>query len=169
MDGIPGRSGGGVHGVQAEVCGHGEKAVLDAVLDGGSDFRHAIQRAAERLVPERGLVHAGNVGRSGGASEQQDIAARMRAAWEAHQGRSDGVSGRGHASEPASSLAERMRDAAQGIDRKALAERAAELQRDRLAEDRQRVEEAERLQQRERLRELEQEVRHRDRGMDHGL
>ena len=62
-----------------------------------------------------------------------------------------------------------MRDAAQGIDRKALAERAAELQRDRLAEDRQRVEEAERLQQRERLRELEQEVRHRDRGMDHGL
>ena len=131
--------------------------------------RSWLERAAERLVPERGLVHAGNVGRSGGASEQQDIAARMRAAWEAHQGRSDGVSGRGHASEPASSLAERMRDAAQGIDRKALAERAAELQRDRLAEDRQRVEEAERLQQRERLRELEQEVRHRDRGMDHGL
>ena len=98
-----------------------------------------------------------------------DIAARMRAAWEAHQGQTDDVSGRGHASEPASSLAERMRDAAQGIDREALAERAAELQRERLAEDRQRVEEAERLQERERLRELEQEVRHRDRGMDHGL
>ena len=93
----------------------------------------------------------------------------MRTAWEAHQGQSDGISGRGHAPEPASSLAERMRDAAQGIDREALAERAAELQRERLAEDRQRVEEAERLREQERLRELEQEVRHRDRGMDHGL
>jgi len=131
--------------------------------------RSWLERAAERLVPERGLAHAGDAGQSDGASERHDIAARMRAAWEAHQGQTDDVSGRGHASEPASSLAERMRDAAQGIDREALAERAAELQRERLAEDRQRVEEAERLQERERLRELEQEVRHRDRGMDHGL
>ncbi|OJH43008.1 MobQ family relaxase [Paracoccus sp. SM22M-07] len=131
--------------------------------------RSWLERAAERLVPERGLAHAGNARRSDGASERQDIAARMRAAWEAHQGQSDGISGRGYAPESASSLAERMRDAAQGIDRKALAERAAELQRERLAEDRQRVEEAERLQEQERLRELEQEVRHRDRGMDHGL
>ncbi|WP_282603987.1 MobQ family relaxase [Paracoccus sp. PARArs4] len=131
--------------------------------------RSWLERAAERLVPERGLVHAENVGRSGGASERQDIVARMRAAWEAHQGRSDGVSGRVHASEPASSLAERMRNAAQGIDREALAGRAAELQRERLAEDRQRVEEAERLQEQERLRELEQEARHRDRGIDHSL
>jgi hypothetical protein len=62
-----------------------------------------------------------------------------------------------------------MRDAAQGIDREALAERAAELQRERLAEERQRVEEAERLQEQERLRELGYEVRHRDRGIEHGL
>ena len=121
----------------------------------------------ERLVPERSLAHAG--GRSDSANEGQDLAARMRAAWEAHQGQSNGVSSRGHAPEPATSLAERMRDAAQGIDREALAERAAELQRERLAEERQRVEEAERLQEQERLRELGYEVRHRDRGIEHGL
>lgn len=129
--------------------------------------RSWLERTAERLVPERGLAHAG--GRSGHASERQDLAAQMRTAWEAHQGQSDGISGRGHALEPASGLAERMRDAARGIDREALAERAAELQRERLAEDRQRMEEAERLQEQERLRELEQEARHRDRGIDHGL
>lgn len=79
-----------------------------------------LERAAERLAPERGLFHAEGVGRSDSATDRQDLAARMRAAWEARQSRGEYRSDRDHASEPARSLAERMREAAQGIDREAL-------------------------------------------------
>lgn len=70
--------------------------------------------------------------------------------------------------ESARSLAERLRDAARGIDRGALAERAAEWQQSREAEERQRVQEVERLKEQERQREQERTVPHHDRGMDHG-
>lgn len=126
-----------------------------------------LERAAERLVPERGLAHA--VDRGDSANDRQDLAARMRTAWEARQSRSEASSDRDAAREPARSLAERLREAAQGIDREALTGRASALQQGREAEERQRVQEAERLKEQERQRELEREARHRDRGMDHGL
>ena len=129
--------------------------------------RDWLERVAERLAPERGLAHA--VDRGDSASDRQDLAARMRAAWEARQSRGEARSDRDAALEPARSLAERLREAARGIDHEALTGRASALQQGREAEERQRVQEAERLKEQERQRELEREARHRDRGIDHGL
>ena len=126
-----------------------------------------LERAAERLAPERGLAHA--LDRGDSASDRQDLAARMRAAWEARQSRSEASSDRDVTREPARSLAERLREAAQGIDREAMTGRASALQQGREAEERQRVQEAERVREQERVRELERAARHRDRGIDHGL
>ena len=126
-----------------------------------------LERAAERLAPERGLSHAGGAGRSDSGNDRQDLAARMRAAWEARQGRSGGRTDRDQALEPARSLAERMREAARGIDREALAGRAASLQQGRQTEERQRVQEAERLKEQERLQEREERDHDRDTGLSH--
>lgn len=80
----------------------------------------------------------------------------------------------GQAPEPddsARSLAERLREAAQGGDWEAMAERAAELQQGREAEEQQRAQEAERLKeqerQQERLREREERDHDRDSGLSH--
>lgn len=127
--------------------------------------RSWLERAAERLSPERGLSHAGGAGHSG--SDRQDLAARMRAAWEARQGQRDGQPDRDQPLEPARSLAERMREAARGIDREALAGRAAGLQQDRQAEERHRVQEAESLKEQERLQEREERHHDRDDGLSH--
>ena len=129
--------------------------------------RSWLERAAERLSPERGLSHAGGAGRSDSSNDRQDLAARMRAAWEARQGQREDQPDRGQALEPARSLAERMREAARGIDREALAGRAASLQQDRQVEERQRVQEAERLKEQERLREREERHHDRDDGLSH--
>ena len=126
-----------------------------------------LERAAEHLAPERGLAHA--VDRGDSKSDRQDLAARMRAAWEARQSRDEASPDRDAVHEPARSLAERLREAARGIDREALTGRASALQQGREAEERQRVQEAEHLKEQERQRELEREARHRDRGIDHGL
>jgi hypothetical protein len=73
--------------------------------------------------------------------------------------------------ESARSLAARLREAAQGIDRGTLAEAAARLQEGREADERQRVQEAERLKeqerQQERLREREARDLDRDSGISH--
>jgi hypothetical protein len=94
----------------------------------------------------------------------------MRQAWESRQSRTEAEAGAapGRTPEPefARSLAERLRGAAQGIDRDALAERAAELQHGREAEERQRVQEAGRLKEQERR--LREERDHdRDGGLSH--
>ena len=102
-------------------------------------------------------------------------AASMREAWEARQSRtaSDTVAAPGQTPEPESarSLAERLRKAAQGIDRGTLAEATARLQESREAEERQRVQEAERLKeqerQQERLRERQAPDLDRDSGISH--
>ena len=154
-----------------------EVARVAEVLAG--QVRDWIGRAVDRLGPltqegaTQGLAYAGAADRDAGRERGQDLAARLREAWEARQSRSasDAVAAPGQTPEPESarSLAERLRAAAQGIDRGALAERAAELQQGREAEERQRVQEAERLKEQERQREQEREARHRDRGMDHGM
>jgi len=129
--------------------------------------RSWLERAAERLTPERGLAHAGGAGHSDSATDRQDLAARMRTAWEARQNQRADQPERDQASEPARSLAERMREAARGIDREALAGRAAELQQGRQVEERQRVQEDERLKEQERLREQEERHHDRDDGLSH--
>ena len=129
--------------------------------------RSWLERAAERLAPERGLSHAGGIASGDSANERQDLAARLRAAWEARQGQREYQPERGQTLNPARSLAERMREAAQGIDRDALAGRATGLQQDRQAEERQQVQEAERLKEQERLREREERDHDRDSGLSH--
>lgn len=148
-----------------------EVARVAEVLAG--QVRDWIGRAVDRLgPPAQGLAYAGPADRDG-REGRQDLAARLREAWEARQSRtaSDTVAAPGQTPEPESarSLAERLREAAQGIDRGMLAEAAARLQESREAEERQRVQEAERLKEQERQREQEREARHRDRGMDHGM
>ena len=142
-----------------------EVARVAEVLAG--QVRDWIGRAVDRLgPPAQGLAYAGAADRDS-REGRQDLAVRLREAWEARQSRtaSDTVAKPGQTPEPESvrSLAERLREAAQGIDRGALAEAAARLQEGREAEERQRVQEA------ERLKEQEREERHRDRGMDHGM
>ena len=153
-----------------------EVARVAEVLAG--QVRDWIEWAVDRLGPPvQGLTYAGAADRDAGRGDSreggQDLAARLRAAWDARQSRPEveAMAAPGQASEPESSrsLAERLREAAQGIDRGALAERAAELQQGREAEERQRVQEAERLKEQERLQEQERDARHRDRGMDHGM
>ena len=148
-----------------------EVARVAEVLAG--QVRDWIGRTVDRLGPSvQGLAYAGAAdrdGREGG----QDLAARLREAWEARQSRTVSEAGAapGQAPEPetARSLAERLREAAQGIDRGTLAEAAARLQEGREAEERQREQEAERLKEQERQQERERAARSRDRGMDYGM
>ncbi|MDQ1902835.1 MobQ family relaxase [Paracoccus sp. WLY502] len=133
-------------------------------------------RTMERLAPGHELAHSGDgrhrelpefatrlqeiLGRDAERGADQDLGARLRAALEVQRDR--GEAGSGQAREPDTrSLAERLREAARGIDRDGLAERAAGLQQERQAEERQL--EAERVREQERVREREQ------RGHDHGL
>lgn len=104
-----------------------------------------------------GVAYSGAADRDAARDSRQDLAARLR---EACQRRSEAAPRQSSEPDSARSLTERLREAAQGIDRETLAERAAELKRGREAEERQRVQETERLKERE---------RHRDRGVDYGF
>jgi hypothetical protein len=99
----------------------------------------------------------------------QDLAARLREAWEARQSRTgaEAVDRPSQTPEPESarSLAERLREVAQGIDREALADVAAQLRADREGEAQRRVQEAERLKEQERQRQRDEPDR--DSGLSH--
>src|SRR5690606_3359273 len=99
-----------------------EVARVAEVLAG--QVRDWIGRAVDRRGAKQGLAYAGAADRDG--REGQDLAAWLREAWEARQSRtaSDTVAAPGQAPETESSrsLAERLREAAQGIDRGTLAE-----------------------------------------------
>ena len=153
-----------------------EVARVAEVLAG--HVRDWIGRAVDRLgPPAQGLVYAGaadrDAGRGDGRERGQDLAARLREAWEARQSRPEveagAASGQTPEPESARSLAERLREAAQGIDRGVLAEAAARLQQGREAEERPRMQEAERLKEQERQQERlrEREARDRDSGLTH--
>ena len=130
------------------------------------------ERARERLSPE-----GSELARAGGIERPADLAAQVRKAWEERQSRGEdrggAVSGRGSASEREDSeprsLADRMRDAAKGIDRDAAtlaAERVRAIREGREA-DRQQKEMQEREAEKQRQREQERERnRGRSRGMD---
>ena len=121
-----------------------------AVRDEGQDLASACH--GRRQTPERVQ------------DASSDLAARLRAAREAYQDRSEAELGPDRALVSAKSLAERLREAARTINPAEAAERAASLQQERLAEERQRVQEAERVKELERVRERERRGHDRDYG-----
>ena len=136
--------------------------------------REWLDRAAERVMDRLGpgqseLALAG--GRDG-REEEPDFAARLKASWEAHQGREKVQEGPTpeREREAPQDFAARLREAAAGIDPDSLADRAAALREGREAEERHTAQEAsqeqERVKELERQQEIEREA-HRDRG--HGI
>jgi hypothetical protein len=146
--------------------------------------REWLGRTLERLAPGHELAPAGEgrhrdppeitarlreiLGRDADRGVDQDIGAGLRALREVE--RDHPGTELGPAREPDTrSLAERLREAARGIDRGGLAERAAGLQQERQAEERQRMLEAERVKEQERVRERERKGHDRDLSDDYGL
>ena len=140
----------------------------------------AAERVMDRLEPARfarsGQSELALAGGRDGREEEPDLATRLRDAWEARQGREkeqhvDAPEREApQSSQDPQDLAARLREAAEGVDRDALADRAAALREGREAEERAVAQEAAREQERVRELERQQEIEreaHRDRG--HGI
>lgn len=148
--------------------------VMEVARDLAVHVRDWLDRAAERVLDRLGsgqseLALAG--GRDG-RDQEPDLAARLREAWQARQGRPEMQETTVPERETSQDLAARLREAAAGIDPNALADRAAALREGREAEERQAELDAAREQEMERQREIEREadsVAERDRGLGHGL
>ncbi|WP_151521407.1 MobQ family relaxase [Salipiger aestuarii] len=148
--------------------------VRQVVQELTGQVRDWLDRAAERVMDRLGsgqseLALAG--GRDG-REEEPDLATRLRDAWEARQGREkeQGADAPERERDAPQDLAARLREAAEGVDREGLADRAAALREGREAEERHTAQEA--AQEQERVKELErqQEIERdglRDRG--HGI
>jgi ATP-dependent exoDNAse (exonuclease V) alpha subunit len=132
------------------------------------------QRALDRFQPELALD-----GGSNDRVQAPDLAARLREAWEARQSRQEvrevvapERSREVPEQDASQSLADRLREAARGIDPDALADRAAALRDGREAEERHLALEAEKVRAREleieRVKELEERSL-RDSGLYYGL
>jgi len=140
--------------------------------------RDWLDRAADRVMDRLGsgqseLALAG--GRDG-REEEPDLATRLRDAWEARQGREkeqhvDAPEREApQSSQDPQDLAARLREAAKGVDREGLADRAAALREGREAEERAVTQEAAKEQERVKELERQQEIEWdglRDRG--HGI
>ena len=138
----------------------------------------AADRVLDRLEPAR-FVRPGQAepAFAGGRDKQErdpdrrELAARMRAAWEAHQSQPEVqetvTPERERERETPEEFAARLREAASGIAGEALAERAAALREGREAEERHQAQEVARERELERQREIEKErdsIAERDRG-----
>ena len=160
--------------------------VWHEVKDRAAEVRHVVQeltgqvrewldRAAERVMDRLGSGQAElalSGGRDGREEEPdlRDRAARLRDAWEAHQGRAKVQEGPTpeREREAPQDFAARLREAAQGIDREGLADRAAALREGREAEERAVAQEA--AKEQERVKEVGRESeRSVDRGRGHGI
>ena len=163
--------------------------VWHEVKDRAAEVRHMVQeltgqvrdwldRAAERVMDRLGSEQSelALAGGRDGREEEPDLATRLRDAWEARQGREkeqhvDAPEREApQSSQDPQDLAARLREAAKGVDREGLADRAAALREGREAEERHTAQEA--AQEQERVKELErqQEIERdglRDRG--HGI
>jgi len=148
--------------------------VRQVVQELTGQVRDWLDRAAERVMDRLGSGQAelALAGGRDGREEEPDLATRLRDAWEARQGREkeQGVDLPERERDAPQDLAARLREAAEGVDREGLADRAAALREGREAEERHTAQEA--AQEQERVRELErqQEIEreaHRDRG--HGI
>jgi len=137
----------------------------------------AAERVMDRLEPAR-FARSGQSemalagGRDGREEEpdRSDLATRLRDAWEARQGREKEQDVDAPEREAPQDLAARLREAAAGVDRNALSDRAAALREGREAEERHTAQEAakeqERVKELERQQEIERDV---DRGRGHGI
>ncbi len=148
--------------------------VRQAVQELTGQVRDWLDRAAERVMDRLGpgqaeLALAG--GRDGRDQEpdRRELAAQMREAWDAHQGRDEvqETAAPEPERETSQAFAARLREAAAGVDREALADRAAGLREGREAEERQAELDAARERELERQQEIEKErdsIAERDRG-----
>lgn len=154
--------------------------VMELARDLAGQVRDWLDRAAERVLDRLGSGQAelalagGRDGRDPDRSDRHELAARMREAWEAHQGRDEvqETATPDRKRETPQAFAARLREAATGIDPDTLADRAAALREGREAEERQVELDAAREQELERQREIEREadsIAERDRGLGHGL
>ena len=152
--------------------------VMEVARELAVHVRDWLDRAAERVLDRLGpgqseLALAGG---HDGRDQEPDIAARMRAAWEAHkvQPEVQEAATPERERETPQDLAARLREAAAGIDPAALADRAAALREGREAEERQAELDAAQERELTRQRELEIEkerdsIAERDRGRGHSL
>ena len=151
--------------------------VRQVVQELTGQVRDWLDRAAERVMDRLGPAVSGQAelalaGGRDGREEEPDLATRLRDAWEARQGREkeQGADAPERERDAPQDLAARLREAAAGVDRDALTDRAAALREGREAEERHTAQEA--AQEQERVKELErqQEIERdglRDRG--HGI
>jgi hypothetical protein len=146
--------------------------VMEVARELAGHVRDWLDRAAERVMDRLGSSQSelALAGGRDGREEEPDFAARLKASWEAHQGREKEQEIDAPEREAPQDFAARMREAAEGVDRDALADRAAALREGREADERAVAQEA--AQEQERVKELErqQEIERdglRDRG--HGI
>lgn len=148
--------------------------VRQVVQELTGQVRDWLDRAAERVMDRLGAGQAelALAGGRDGREEEPDLATRLKASWEAYQGQEKVQEGPTpeQEREAPQDFAARLREAAEGVDRDALADHAAALREGREAEERHTAQEAAREQERvkelERQQEIEREA-HRDRG--HGI
>ncbi len=153
--------------------------VMELARDLAGQVRDWLDRAAERVLGS-GQAELALAGARDGReqdsdrSDRHEFAARLREAWDAHQGREEGQET--PAPEPERETPEvfaaRLREAAAGVDREGLTDRAAALREGREAGERQAELDAARERELERQQEIEKErdsIADRDRGRGHGL
>ena len=149
--------------------------VRQVVQELTGQVRDWLDRAAERVMDRLGSGQAelALAGGRDGREEEPDLAARLRDAWEARQGREKEQGAEvpeRETPQDSKDLAARLREAAAGVDREGLADRAVALREGREAEERhtaqELAQEQERVKELERQQEIEREA-HRDRG--HGI
>jgi len=151
--------------------------VMEVARELAGHVRDWLDRAAERVLGSGQTELALAGGRDGrdqdsDRSDRHELATRMREAWDAHQGRDEGQEAAApkRERETPEAFAARLREA--GVDREALADRAAALREGREAEERQAELDAARERELERQQEIEKErdsIAERDRDRGHSL
>jgi hypothetical protein len=119
--------------------------------------RDWLDRAAERVMEGLGSGQSemALAGGRDGREQEPDLATRLRDAWETRQGREKEQEVDAPERDAPQDLAARLREAAEGVDREGLADRAAALREGREAEERHTAQEA--AQEQERVKELERQ------------
>lgn len=143
--------------------------VMELARDLAGHVRDWLDRAADRVLDRLGSGQ-GELALAGGRDrrdQEPDLASRLKEAWEARQRDRETPDAAMPERNASDDLAARLREAARGIDREALADRAVALREGREAEERQVAEDAARKRELERQQEIEKErdsVADRDRG-----
>ena len=153
--------------------------VMEVARELAGQVRDWLDRAEERVLGSGQAELALAGGREGrdqdpDRPDRRELAAQMREAWDAHQGR-DGVQEAAapeRERETPQAFAARLREAAAGVDREGLTDRAAALREGREAEEQQAELDAARERELERQQEIEKErdsIAERDQGRGHSL